>query len=43
MRRTITSLAAVGLGAAAYYYSRNNRTANRGMKRMTKRMTNIFS
>lgn len=43
MRRTITSLVSVGLGAAAYYYARNNKTANRGMKKVAKRMTNMFS
>ncbi|TXC90043.1 DUF3918 domain-containing protein [Metabacillus litoralis] len=43
MKRTVTSLMSLGLGAAAYHFARNsNMTNNRSMKKMKKRMMKIF-
>lgn len=43
MRGAVTSLVSVGIGAAAYYFARNsNMTSNRSMKKMRKRITNMF-
>ena len=44
MNRTMTSLVSLGLGAAAYQYARSkNMTSNRSMKKMRKRMMNMFN
>ncbi|PGT81907.1 YrzQ family protein [Bacillus sp. AFS040349] len=43
MNRTLTSLITMGVGAAAYHFSRNtNMMNNRSMKKMRKRVMKMF-
>ncbi|MDQ0231538.1 YrzQ family protein [Metabacillus malikii] len=43
MKRTVTSLLSIGLGAAAYHFARNsNLQSNRSMKNMKKRVMKML-
>lgn len=43
MNRTVTSLVSMGVGAAAYYFARNNNmTNNRSVRKIRKRVMKMF-